>query len=182
MESGAEMTRFGQDAPVGYATQDAKAGEIIIVYPSSQSFTIPGPCLAMPRPRARKMGTHIRIHNDPRLEVFTSKVALFARQAWGGSPPLEGPVGVDIVVFRRLVKASKVKTLAMKAGTLLPISRPDVDNQAKSILDGLTGIAYADDSQVVGLKASKRYDDGNGERVEVIIVDLTEPKRTKGGC
>lgn len=34
--------------------------------------------------------------------------------------------------------------------------RGDVDNYVKSIMDGLNGVAYNDDGQVVNLKAYKR--------------------------
>ena len=33
----------------------------------------------------------------------------------------------------------------------------DLDNLAKSVMDGLNGVVYQDDSQVVKLKAAKRY-------------------------
>jgi Holliday junction resolvase RusA-like endonuclease len=34
--------------------------------------------------------------------------------------------------------------------------RGDVDNYVKSLLDGLNGVAYDDDKQIVNLKAFKR--------------------------
>jgi Holliday junction resolvase RusA-like endonuclease len=34
--------------------------------------------------------------------------------------------------------------------------RGDLDNYVKSLLDGLNGVAYEDDKQVVNLKAFKR--------------------------
>jgi len=37
---------------------------------------------------------------------------------------------------------------------------PDVDKLSRSILDALTGIVYADDSQVVSIKAEKTYEGG----------------------
>ncbi len=36
-------------------------------------------------------------------------------------------------------------------------SKPDIDKLARGVLDALTGIAWADDSQVTRLWASKRY-------------------------
>ena len=45
--------------------------------------------------------------------------------------------------------------------TLIPVKeesklRGDVDNYVKSLLDGLNGVAYDDDKQIVNLKAFKR--------------------------
>ena len=38
-----------------------------------------------------------------------------------------------------------------------PECRPDIDNIVKVVMDGLNGIAYDDDSQVVEVSASKSY-------------------------
>jgi len=46
--------------------------------------------------------------------------------------------------------------------------RADVDNLSKSILDGLNGIAFEDDSQVVDLHVHKRKVKTD-ERVEIEI-------------
>lgn len=51
-------------------------------------------------------------------------------------------------------------------GLLSPLKKPDVDNISKIILDGLNGIAYKDDKQVVCLLVNKFY----GEpRIEVSV-------------
>ena len=46
-----------------------------------------------------------------------------------------------------------------------PFVRPDIDKLSRAVLDGLTGVAYEDDEQVVKLFAEKRY----GENVGVWI-------------
>lgn len=38
----------------------------------------------------------------------------------------------------------------------------DVDNLAKAVLDGLSGVVYADDCQIVSLQATKEYGDPVG--------------------
>ena len=43
-----------------------------------------------------------------------------------------------------------------------PFIRPDIDNLARAVLDGLTGVAYEDDEQVVKLIATKEYGDNQG--------------------
>lgn len=43
------------------------------------------------------------------------------------------------------------------------VSRPDLDKLVRAVLDGLTGIAYRDDSQVTVLAASKLYAPEFGE-------------------
>lgn len=40
--------------------------------------------------------------------------------------------------------------------------KPDVDNLAKAVKDALSGVVYADDCQIVTLRASKRYSEDPG--------------------
>ena len=51
-----------------------------------------------------------------------------------------------------------------------PAVKPDLDNLAKSVLDGLNNTAWKDDGQVVSLKLSKVY--GTEASVEVVIEGL----------
>ena len=62
----------------------------------------------------------------------------------------EGPVSVRIDVFRAL-PASRPKSVLEEPDTTMP----DADNIAKAVLDGLNGIAYDDDKQVVELHVYK---------------------------
>ena len=62
--------------------------------------------------------------------------------------PLEGPVKVSIVFRMPEPKQNRRR---------LPHVRPDVDKLARAVLDGLTGAAFADDCQVVDLRARKVY-------------------------
>mgnify|MGYP006283744691 CR=1 FL=1 len=50
-----------------------------------------------------------------------------------------------------------------------PFIRPDIDKLSRAVLDGLTGVAYEDDEQVVKLQASKEY--GETEGVTIRIID-----------
>jgi Holliday junction resolvase RusA-like endonuclease len=59
-----------------------------------------------------------------------------------------------------------LKPKSTKAG-LLPTVRPDADKLLRAILDALTGVGYADDSQVVQAAIMKAY--GPWERVTVTI-------------
>ena len=45
----------------------------------------------------------------------------------------------------------------MLNGHILPTKKPDADNVAKIILDGLNHIAWDDDTQVVDMMVIKRY-------------------------
>jgi len=51
--------------------------------------------------------------------------------------------------------------LLRDSAPLRPFVRPDVDKQARQVLDAITGVLYADDGQVVELAASKHYAEGD---------------------
>ena len=54
--------------------------------------------------------------------------------------------------------SKKNKEKALK-GEIMPNKKPDLDNIAKIILDGLNGVAYTDDKQVTSLEIEKVYSD-----------------------
>jgi Holliday junction resolvase RusA-like endonuclease len=56
-----------------------------------------------------------------------------------------------------------------------PCVRPDVDKLCRSLMDALTGIAYHDDGQVVGLSVRKIYADKLIARVVVMAEPLEKP-------
>ena len=49
--------------------------------------------------------------------------------------------------------------------------KPDIDNILKSIQDGLNGVAYDDDSQVVGVESYKLYTESQS-RVEITLKEI----------
>ena len=56
--------------------------------------------------------------------------------------------------------------------------RPDLDNIAKAILDGLNGVAYADDKQVVCMTVYKQYAEENFVEVDFTYVATEEEKQS----
>lgn len=101
-------------------------------------------------------------------DAWIDKVGL----GWSG---FTGPVLVNITYGRELAK-SNPKYWAGREDT----GKPDLDNVAKSVLDALNGVAFADDSQVVQIECSSdfRSPHGSGNRVFVSVsyVDETHEK------
>lgn len=78
----------------------------------------------------------------------------------------EGPLIVRMTAFYPIAKScSKKKRQQMLDGEIKPTVKADLDNVLKIILDGLNGVAFKDDVQVVGFNAKKVY----GEEAKVII-------------
>jgi len=74
-----------------------------------------------------------------------------------GREPLRTPLRVMIEATMSIpLSWSKAKRQAALDGDVYP-SRPDVDNIAKTVLDGMNGVVYEDDAQVMYLKVSKKY-------------------------
>lgn len=67
-------------------------------------------------------------------------------------------VVVNILAFFEPPKSiSKKKRADMLERRIWPAKKPDSDNIAKVVLDALNGIAYHDDTQVIGLTVAKAY-------------------------
>lgn len=90
-----------------------------------------------------------------------------------GGKLLETPVKVNIIVWHKIPKATTKKELAeIRQGSKLPTKKPDIDNIAKIILDGLNGIAFKDDTQVVKLTIVKKFT----ESIECVEFEVNEYK------
>lgn len=117
------------------------------------AFVVHGPPVGKERPR---LGRGRRTYTPARTLVYERAVRLSAIAA--GARRLDGPVAVAMRIH-------------------LPDARArDVDNIAKSILDALNGVAYADDSQVCDLHATKAIDRAR-PRVEVTVTAIETPSR-----
>ena len=88
--------------------------------------------------------------------------------------PLQGAVAVVIDAYYAIPKSATVRERErMMYGELAPLKKPDLDNVTKIVLDALNSVAFADDKQVVSIRAGKHY--SADPRVEVYIeeVDLS---------
>jgi Holliday junction resolvase RusA-like endonuclease len=81
------------------------------------------------------------------------------------------PIAVEITAFYLVPKSwSKKKQAATYAGEIKPTVKPDIDNIVKIVLDGLNGVAFTDDKQVIEIQAQKCYvfdDEQEGVYVDV---------------
>lgn len=133
-------------------------------------LTIPIEPVEQARPRATRMGAGIRIYDPPKVSKYKRAIAKQARLLYDGEP-LDGPLKVHLKFYRHIQKSVSKKEYALRAsGAHRPTVKPDVDNYVKSTLDGLNGLLWADDNQIVDLIASKFYSDN--PRVEIEVEEL----------
>ena len=83
----------------------------------------------------------------------------------------ETPLRVEATFYKGYLKSwTKAELFQVKDGSLLPVTRPDLDNYVKGILDGANGLLWHDDSQIVDLILYKRYDET--PRVEIKVSEI----------
>lgn len=86
----------------------------------------------------------------------------------------EGPVRVSIIAAFKIPEGySKAKKRSCIVGETRPTKKPDADNIAKAVLDGLNGVAYKDDTQVVELAVSKVWSSYR-EELSIFVKDVHE--------
>ena len=85
--------------------------------------------------------------------------------------PIEGPCEVKLVfkLKRRKSDFNSKGQVKKKAPQHYVIKKNDLDKLVRSTLDGLTGVAYKDDCQVIRILASKRYADFEDVGAEIFI-------------
>ncbi|MBU9711088.1 RusA family crossover junction endodeoxyribonuclease [Evansella tamaricis] len=137
------------------------------------TFTIYGEPVAQGRPRTGKSFTGKTVVYDPKksrnYKQYVRLVALEHRP----KNLLESELELVIDVFRKIPKSMpKYKQELAIEGKLRPTTKPDVDNYAKGIKDGLSGIIWNDDKQVVSLLVRKWY--SSTPRVEVKVIEIEE--------
>lgn len=122
------------------------------------NFTVYGPPQGKARPRFRKIGNFVQTYTPAKTKSYEDEIRHFAKAAMGATEPLETPVEVFLYI-RNTVPASysKKRTEACLSGLDKPTKKTDIDNIAKAFLDGMNGIVYKDDRQVVELHAKKTY-------------------------
>jgi Holliday junction resolvase RusA-like endonuclease len=74
----------------------------------------------------------------------------FAKQNGGQIVMQEGPLRLDLCIFRAVPKSySKKKTAQCLSGETRPEVAPDIDNVYKLVADALNEFIYRDDKQIV---------------------------------
>lgn len=91
------------------------------------------------------------------LAVWRADIARNAELS--GYIPVQGGVKVSCSFVFHKPKSAKDRNL--------PWVKPDLDKLVRAVLDGLTGVAYEDDSQVVLLQANKTYGEREGVWLEI---------------
>ena len=108
------------------------------------------------RPRLTKSG---HAFTDEKTRNYENLVKLLAMQAMenAGAQMTDKPVKATINAYFEIPKSyTKKKVQAILNGEIKP-GKPDLDNLAKSLLDGCNKIIFKDDVQIYAIFATKSY-------------------------
>lgn len=129
-------------------------------------ITIPGKPFAKKRARGfynPRLGRAVTV-NDPANRSFEDVVRTAAAPYF--PQPLDGPIRITVTaIFAPAASWSKKRRAAMLGAW--HVQRPDGDNIAKAVKDGLNRIAWADDCQVADLRTVKMWGETAATLIEV---------------
>lgn len=126
-------------------------------------FTIPGTPEGKGRPRSssrivagRVLTRHITPEKTRTLETYIRIHASLHRPA----TPLCGPIALNLLfVFPIPPSWSKKRRAEAESWHMAHLTKPDIDNCTKAVMDALNKIYWNDDSQICQVTARKQYGD-----------------------
>ena len=127
-----------------------------------------------PAPQGSKkhIGRGVMVDMSANLKPWREAVRQEALKT--GAAMALGPVSVELVFrFARPKGHFNTKGQLKPSAPMHVIVKPDIDKIERSVLDGLTGVLFKDDSQVCCLYALKVYcKEGELEGCEVIVENV----------
>ncbi len=133
-------------------------------------FIIYGKPVPKQRPRFVK-----GIVYTPKATVQYEKLVAKSFLTQGGKSFDDSALQASICLHLAVPKSyTKKEKQAIMDGTVLPTKSPDVDNVAKSILDGLNNVAYTDDRQILSLSIKKQYSFDTKAPFTVVKIEKVE--------
>ena len=118
-------------------------------------FEVPGEPRGKGRPRFTRTG---RTYTDDKTAAYENLVRLSFDRKYPGWEPTDKALKVDIIAYFRAPQSwSKRKQERAYAGDTPKVTKPDLDNIIKAVLDGLNETAWVDDNQVIDIRCRKEY-------------------------
>lgn len=137
------------------------------------TFKVDG--VPVPKGRARyvRRGNHISTYTPEKTRTYETLIKDAARQAMGVSEPLETPVSLYLYIRVPVpASATKKRLQAIADGSEKPTKKPDASNVLKSVEDGMNGVVYKDDSQIVNIHVTKVFSSEPG--VDICVKECLE--------
>ena len=129
----------------------------------------------IPQSRPRFDSRNKRAYEKSNIKSYKQRIGYIARKEFKKPIERDTPLEINMKFYMPIPKyLSKVKKnrLTLEKEVKHVTKKPDLDNLLKAVLDGLNGIAYFDDGQVVKLSVEKVY--SFNPRMEIEILALEE--------
>jgi Holliday junction resolvase RusA-like endonuclease len=123
------------------------------------SFEVPGNPAALKRARIGRRGAFASMYDPQENRDAKATLAVFASKAMGKRAPMTGPLALNVTFY--FVRPKSKRRKRPPDPFPYPDGRPDVDNLIKLCADGMTGIVYKDDAQIVTCVAMKLWAQDN---------------------
>lgn len=133
-----------------------------------EKFEVIGNIVGKGRPRFTRIGGYVRTYTPKKTHDYENLI----KESYTGKM-YDGALKIRINAFFMIPK-SYTKKKKMELPGKVYMMKPDIDNIAKSVLDGLNGVAWSDDTQVVEMSITKHYAMDDVEKLEIIIEGLNE--------
>ena len=128
----------------------------------------------IPQSRPRFDSRNKRAYEKSNIKSYKQRVGYIARKEFKQPIERDIPLEIEMKFYMPIPKyLSKVKKnrLTLDKEVKYVTKKPDPDNLLKAILDGLNGIAYFDDGQVVKLKVEKVYSFNPRTEIEILALE-----------
>ena len=122
------------------------------------TFKVDGTPVPKGRARYARRGNFISTYTPEKTRTYETLIKDAAIVAMGASEPLETPVSLYLYIRVPIPKSCTKKRLeAIDNGSEKPTKKPDASNILKSVEDGMNGVVYHDDSQIINIHVTKVY-------------------------
>jgi len=122
------------------------------------TFKVDGTPVPKGRARYARRGNFISTYTPEKTRTYETLIKDAAIEAMGSSEPLETPVSLYLYIRVPIPKSCTKKRLeAISNGSEKPTKKPDASNILKSVEDGMNGVVYHDDSQIINIHVTKVY-------------------------
>ena len=109
-------------------------------------------------------------YTPTKTRSYEKIIAHQANVARRGAAVPEGPVKVIVRACVPIPSSwSNTRRLRAAAGEIRPQTKPDLDNYLKVALDGINGVAFKDDNQVIEVRAAKFYSTTPRMEIEIYV-------------